>query len=197
MYRSVPRHRPFVPVALLVSAAIAWGCHQGTHVTTLPDVKPADAGRTVPDWYVNPPRDDRTIVATASATSEDMQLALTKAQTIARATLAEQMQATYDVLNKQFAEEVGRDSTTQLLDQFTRTVEGVVHTTLVNTAPRSQYLEREPGGYRAFVLMSAARADMTERLLRELKANEALYTRLRATQAYRELERTIPRDSMP
>jgi hypothetical protein len=160
----------------------------GTRVTTLPKVSKAETGRIVPDWYVNPPRDEKSIVASGSATSSDMQLALTKAQTVARATLAEEMQATYKVLTKQFAEEVGRDDSNRLLDQFTRTVEAVVNATLVNTVLRQQYLQQELTGYRAFVLVTVSRDDIAARLLKELKANEALYTRLRATQAFKDLE---------
>jgi hypothetical protein len=160
----------------------------GTHVTTLPKVSKAEMGRVVPDWYVNPPHDAKFLVASGSATSSDMQLSLTKAQTVARATLAEEMQATYKVISKQFAEEVGRDDSNRLLDQFTRTVEAVVNENLVNTALRQQYLELEPPGYRAFVLVTVSRDDIAARLLKEVKANEALYTRLRATQAFRDLE---------
>ena len=117
-----------------------------------------------------------------------MQLALTKAQTVARATLAEELQATYKVLSKQFAEEVGRDDSNRLLDQFTRTVEAVVNANLVNSTLRQQYLQQEPPGYRAFVLVAVSRDDVAARLLKELKASEALYTRLRATQAFKDLE---------
>jgi hypothetical protein len=160
----------------------------GTHVSTLPRLSKAETGSVVPDWYVNPPHDEKNLVASGSATSSDMQLALTKAQTVARATLAEEMQATYKVLSKQFAEEVGRDDSNRLLDQFTRTVEAVVNANLVNTTLRKQYLQQEAQGYRAFVIVTVARDDIAARLLKELKANEALYTRLRATQAFRDLE---------
>jgi hypothetical protein len=37
----------------------------------------------VTDRYVNPPRDETFLIASGSATSSDMQLALTKAQTVA------------------------------------------------------------------------------------------------------------------
>lgn len=167
-------------------------CSHGTRVTSLPRIEHAEAGRIVPDWYVNPPKDEKSLIATGSATSQDMQLALTKAQTVARATLAEEMQVTYRVLSKQFADEVGRDSSSQLLDQFTRTVEAVVSTTLVNTAMRQQHLQQEPAGYRAFVLVGVSRDDIATRLLRELKANEALRTRLESIQAFRELEASVP-----
>jgi hypothetical protein len=176
---------------ILVAAGLAFALGAactGTRVTTLPKLAKADAGRIVPDWYVNPPRDEKSIVASGSATSSDMQLALTKAQTVARATLAEEMQATYKVLSKQFAEEVGRDDSNRLLDQFTRTVEAVVNANLVNTVLRQQYLQQEPPGYRAFVLVSVSRDDIAARLLKELKTNEALYTRLRATQAFKDLD---------
>lgn len=185
-------HRSAVPARLVSLAgvcaiALSAACG-GTRVTTLPKVAKADAGRIVPDWYVNPPHDEKSLVASGSATSSDMQFALTKAQTIARATLAEEMQATYKVLSKQFAEEVGRDDSSRLLDQFTRTVEAVVNANLVNTTLRQQYLQQEAPGYRAFVLVSVSRDDIAARLLKELKANEALYTHLRATQAFKDLE---------
>lgn len=184
-------------LATALCAVVIAGCSRGTHVTTIPGITGKAVGRTVPDWYVNPPRDDKTVVATGSATSADMQLALTKAQTVARATLAEQVQATYSILTRQFAEEVGRDSTGQLLEQFTRTVQGTVRETLVNTAPGRQYLQEEPAGYRAFVLVSVDKGDVAARLLREIKANEALYTRLRATQAFKDLERALAAPTVP
>lgn len=171
--------------ACVVALGAACG---GTHVTTLPKLSKAETGRVVPDWYVNPPRDAKFMVASGSATSSDMQLSLTKAQTVARATLAEEMQATYKVLSRQFAEEVGRDDSDRLLDQFTRTVEAVVNENLVNTVLRQQYLQQEAPGYRAFVLVAVSRDDIAARLLKELKTNDALYTRLRATQAFKDLE---------
>jgi len=169
-------------------ALVIAGCRGGTRVTTLPKISKAETGRIVPDWYVNPPRDEKLLVASGSATSSDMQLALTKAQVVARATLAEAMQATYKVLSKQFAEEVGRDDASRLLDQFTRTVEAVVNANLVNTVLKQQYLQQEAPGYRAFVLVTVSKDDLAARLLKELKANEALYTHLRATQAFKDLE---------
>lgn len=180
-----PAFRFLAPAACAIALGAACG---GTHVTTLPRLARTETGRVVPDWYVNPPRDAKLLVATGSATSSDMQLALTKAQTVARATLAEDLQATYKVLSKQFAEEVGRDDSNRLLDQFTRTVESVVNANLVNTTLSRQYLQQETAGYRAFVLVTVARDDIAARLLTELKANEALYTRLRATQAFKDLE---------
>ena len=184
--------RQLKPMFRLLSAgapAIVLGAAcSSTHVTTLPRLSRSETGSVVPDWYVNPPRDAKLLVASGAATSSDMQLALTKAQTVARATLAEEMQATYKVLSKQFAEEVGRDDSNRLLDQFTRTVEAVVNANLVNTALSRQYLQQEGTGYRAFVLVTVARDDIAARLLKELKANEALYTRLRATQAFKDLE---------
>jgi hypothetical protein len=186
MHRSASFSRcRLVAAAGVIAVGTACG---GTHVSTLPRISKAETGRVVPDWYVNPPHDAKFLVASGSATSSDMQLALTKAQTVARATLAEEMQATYKVLSKQFAEEVGRDDSNRLLDQFTRTVEAVVNENLVNTALRQQYLQQEAPGYRAFVLVTVSRDDVAARLLKELKANEALYTRLRATQAFKDLE---------
>jgi hypothetical protein len=181
--------RVIVVLAVAVSLpALVAACGHATRVTTIPKVSKAEAGRIVPDWYVNPPHDEKFLVASGSAISSDMQLALTKAQTVSRATLAEQMQATYKVLTKQFAEEVGRDDSNRLLDQFTRTVEAVVNANLVNTVLRQQYLQQEAPGYRAFVLVAVSRDDLAARLLKELKANEALYTRVRATQAFKDLE---------
>jgi hypothetical protein len=186
MHRSaVSARRLTVAGACAIALGAACG---GTRVTTLPKLSKAETGRTVPDWYVNPPRDEKLLVASGSAISSDMQLALTKAQTVARATLAEQMLVTYKVLSKQFAEEVGRDDSNRLLDQFTRTVEAVVNANLVNTVLKQQYLQQETPGYRAFVLVTVSRDDIAARLLKELKANEALYTHLRATQAFRDLE---------
>ena len=75
----------------------------------------------IPEWYLNTPTAENYIYEAASATSRDMDLALNKAETEARAKVGRTMQAKINSMQKKFEEEV----VAELID------EGYVQTELV------------------------------------------------------------------
>lgn len=148
--------------------------------------------RNLPGWYLRPPRDDNYLFAAATAVSRDVQLAINKAQADARSGIAQELEVRYGALNKRFVEEVGR-SGPQLLDQYTSAWKSVVSTTLYGSRPRQQELRTEGSLYRATVLMELPVGEMSKKLLEQLRAQEQLYTRFRASEVFKELDAEVQR----
>ena len=178
-------------VVLLLAAAVA--CGGGPKpVTDLTPPASKETIRNLPSWYLKPPTDKDWIYAPATALSRDVQLAINKAQADARNGLAQQLEVKYGALNKRFVEEVGREGS-QLLDQYTQVYKAVVSTTLYGSRPKQQVLRTEGGLYRAIILMELPVGEMSKRLLEQLRAQEQLYTRFRAGEAFKELDAEVQR----
>ena len=147
--------------------------------------------RICPNWYYNPPRDPNYLFAAKTATSADMQLAVDKAVQDARVDLAAQLEAHVMGLIKKFDEEVGATNDRELLGLYSQTSKTVVDRTLVGARVRQQEVFKEGELYRACVLVELPLGPARELLLDQIKSNEILYTRFRASQAFKELEKEV------
>ena len=145
----------------------------------------------IPDWYKTPPTDAEHLFGIATATSRDMQMAVQKAKTTAQADLAQQLSTKLGNLTKQFQEETGEQEGSELLTQFTSATKTVTSETLVGTKVDQQQILPEKEIYRVYVLMSLPIGKANEMLMEKLKADQALYTRFRSTQAFEELDKEI------
>ncbi|MGQ0648331.1 MAG: LPP20 family lipoprotein [Gemmatimonadaceae bacterium] len=177
----------------LISLSFAGGCSRGPKPPI--DLHPPASRETIrnlPSWYLKPPTDNNYLFGTATALSRDVQVAINKAQADARNALAQELEVKYGALNKRFVEEVGREGS-QLLDQYTAVYKGVVSTTLYGSRPRQQVLRTEGSLYRAIILMELPVGEMSRRLLEQLRAQEQLYTRFRAGEAFKELDAEVQR----
>ena len=180
--------RRHIPACLV---AFAIGCSSAPKPA--PDLLPPASRETVrnlPGWYLRPPRDDNYLFGAATAVSRDVQVAINKAQADARSAIAQELEVKYGALNKRFVEEVGREGA-QLLDQYTQVYKAVVSTSLYGSRPRQQELRTENSLYRATVLMELPGGEMSKRLLEQLRAQEQLYTRFRAGEAFKELDAEV------
>lgn len=180
--------RRHIPACLV---AFAIGCSSAPKPA--PDLLPPASRETVrnlPGWYLRPPRDDNYLFGAATAVSRDVQVAINKAQADARSAIAQELEVKYGALNKRFVEEVGREGA-QLLDQYTQVYKAVVSTSLYGSRPRQQELRTENSLYRATVLMELPVGEMSKRLLEQLRAQEQLYTRFRAGEAFKELDAEV------
>lgn len=166
--------------ALLLSLGLVLGC-----ASNRPD--PGEA----PSWYSKAPRDDQHLYAAATASSQDMQLAVDKARTQAQTALAGQLETRMGNLTKQFSEETGTGETSELLQQFTSATKAVIDQSISGATIDKQKQTREGNGYRAYVLMVMPVGAANQALMNKIKANEALYTRFRASQAYEELNKEL------
>ncbi|MFN8583611.1 MAG: LPP20 family lipoprotein [Gemmatimonadaceae bacterium] len=178
---------------LIALSAVAVGC---SHPKTTTDTAPAPSRevlRNLPGWFAKPPTDDKYLYGPATAVSRDLQIAINKAETEGRNNIAQQLEVKYSSLNKRFAEEVGRDAGSQLLDQYTQVYKSVVSQVLYGSRAKQQSMRVEGGVYRAFVLMELPVGEMAKKLMDQIRTQEQLYTRFRASESFKELDAEIER----
>ena len=170
-------------VGLCVVLAMVAGC-----ASTAPKKE-----KTAPGWYQNPPPGDEShLYAATVSESRRMDVAAKKAKTDGRAELARQMGIKVQNLEKLFQEEVGADAESELLEQFTSVTKTVTSETLHGVQEEEKETQSlEDGRFRVYVLMSLPIGAANQAMLAKLKANEHLYTRFRATQAFEELDAEV------
>jgi hypothetical protein len=175
----------FVTVLTIMVVVFA-GCAGGKKMNA-----PSGAKMTVPEWYVNPPKDDDRMISATTATSKDLQTAVDKAKQDARAEIARQLDLRMTGLSKRFVEETGLGEDAELLDMFTQVSKSVISDSLVGSRVAKQQLDQEGAIYRAYVMMEMPIGEANARLIGKIKAQERLYTRFRASQTYDELDEEV------
>lgn len=180
-------------LALLSMAVLVSACGSSRTSTDLTPSPTAQTLKNAPKWFIQVPEDPNMLFAAATATSSDMQLAVNKAQTEGRNQLAQQLEIKFNGLQKRFQEETGAGDGSEYLDQFTLAYKSVVSTVLYGSRIGKQEFQREGEIYRSYVLMEMPIGQANQELIAKLKANQNLYTRFRATEAYKELDEEIER----
>lgn len=168
------------------------GCKSSNPNNNLTQGANDDAIKNLPDWFLSPPKGDASyLYSTATSTSRDMQMAINKAKTTAQTALAQSMRTKLGNVTKQFQEEVNSGEDSELLQQFTSATKVVTSEVLNGVAVEEQKLQNENGVWRAYVLMSLPIGAANAQLMEKVKANQALYTRFRATKAFEDLDEEL------
>lgn len=167
--------------AALLVAAFLIGCGGSQ---PLPQTDTGD----VPEWYANIPTDPNFLYAVNTSTSRDMQLAVDKSMQAARTEVGRQVEVKINALQKRFQEETGIGDDAQLLDQFTQASKTVVSTSLSGSKEKQKKIVKDGNNWRAYVLVEYPLGAAQEALREQIKKNEQLYTRFRASQTYKELD---------
>jgi hypothetical protein len=173
---------------LVALAIIATGCASSGRPAT-----PQEVVSDMPRWYRSVPNDPNFLFAVATAESRDMQLAVNKATADARNGIASQVETRMQGMTKRFQEEVGLGADAQLLDQFTTASRQVVSQTLNGSRVKEQDIKTAGGTYRAYVLLELPIGVASQALRDRIKANEQMYTRFRASEAFKELDTEVQR----
>ncbi len=166
----------------LIVVVFLIGCGGGTQ--TLPSA----AEGTVPTWFTSVPQDPNFIFAANTATSQDLQLSIDKATTGARAEIGRQVEVRINALQKRFDEEVGVGEDTQLLQSFTQASKTVVSTSLSGSRIKYQEQYKDGNLWRSYVLVEYPIGAANEALMAQIKKNEQMYTRFRASETFKELD---------
>ncbi len=183
-------------LALLVviagSGIVHTGCGSKKPVTTTQEAS-KKVLRKMPEWVLEPPREEGFIFESGTATSRDLQVCRDKAADAARLNIARSLETRFNSLTKRFQEEVGTEADAQFLDQFTQATKAVVSTTLVGLSTEEAEVLVEDGVYRAYVLLKLPLGAANKILLERLKQQEELFTRFRSSEIFQELESDVTR----
>ncbi|MGC8596214.1 MAG: LPP20 family lipoprotein [Candidatus Kryptoniota bacterium] len=142
----------------------------------------------IPEWYTNVPQDPNFLYAANSQASQDMQMAVDKATAAARADIGRQLELKIQGLQKRFVEETGTGNDAQILQMFTQAEKTVVSTTLNGSRVKNQKSVRDGNLWRAYVLVEYPIGAANSALMQQIKNNNQMYTRFRASQAFKELQ---------
>jgi len=178
-------------IFVLISAAVLLviaGCGGGTEA---PVTDPADTTALWPAWYSNPPIDAGFHLAAATATSQDPQLAIDKAELDAQARLATEVNTQLQAMMTRFIEEVGSGEDAQLLDKTSNATKRTTDEALAGVRIRKQETIREGNIWRGFVLAEVPVVEAQKALLGGITKDEEMYTRFRDSQAFQALEAAV------
>jgi hypothetical protein len=145
-----------------------------------------------PEWYSELPAEDEKIYATANAVSPDRQMAEKIAGREARVALARHLEVMVNGLQRGFEEQLTLQGDFELLQSSQEVAETVTHTTLVGSRVDKKETHLTPkGNYRVFVRMELDRDLVRQNYLDEVRKYQELETRLRASDAFKEMERRV------
>ena len=157
-----------------------------------PDLSPDASKKTIgnmPDWFLNNPEKEGYKYYAATETSQDMQMAIDKAALTAANALAGQMDSEMSALIKRAKEETGLGEDSDIIDRFSSTQEQIISKSLQDYKIKNKDIQMDSGNiYRAYVLIEWDAGAANKKLLAQIKADEALYTAMRTTELFDEME---------
>ncbi len=159
-----------------------WQCSSQKAVA----VKPEET--CVPSWYLSPPHSPDTVWAVNSAISSRMQIAIDKATMNARTNVAQQINVIVKNLMKSYEEEVSTEVKPVVLSQYSGVAKHVASASLQGSYVVEQKICQKGDFYEAYVKVAYPLHSVKKQLLQQIKNKQELYTRWRASQAFRELE---------
>ncbi len=173
----------FITVISSIAAVFIIGCGGSK---TLQSSLPCD-----PEWFNNIPSDPNTLFAAKTETSQDYQLAIDKATLSARTEIGNQVDLKLTALEKNFKEETGTGEDAQFLSMMTQAKKSVLSTSLQGSRVKSVEKCKDGNIWRAYALVEYPLGAAREAYLQQLKKNEQMYTRFRATQTFKELDEEV------
>ena len=147
----------------------------------------------IPSWYLKIPSDDDTIYSSGSAKAPDIQLAVDIAIMNAKTTLADRINGKLDSMTKSFVAKIGSDDLdTSVLTEIEKTSKNVIASVDVAGYVVDQSdITQEGTQYRAYVLLAYNSEEATKVLMNRMKRDRMIYSRIRSTEAWKELEEEV------
>lgn len=146
-----------------------------------------------PNWYTeNKKKDDFGIYAVASEYSRDFQFAVDKSTLSAKRELAGNFSSYMSAMMKDFATESGTTGSDVARADLERTTKMIVGRVNLVGVERTQFkVVHENNGYRAFVQVRYSEDQSNRILMNEVRKNNALYARFKASKSFRELDAEV------
>ena len=144
----------------------------------------------IPEWYLNIPSADDTIYSSGSARAPDLQLAVDIAIMNAKTTLADRINGKLDSMTKSFVAKIGSDDLdTSVLTEIEKTSKNVIASVdVAGYVVDKSDITQEGTQYRAFVLIAYNSEEATKIMMNRMKRDRMIYSRIRSTDAWKELE---------
>ena len=155
--------------------------------------KVAAAVSVVPDWYKEMPEKKGSIFTVGSATAPDLQFAVDIATLNAKVVLADRINGKLKAMTKSWMAKLGQtDVDASVMTEIEKVSKNVIAN--VDVAGYSPIkVDVFPAGtqYRAFVLLEYSDKEAAKILFNRMRKDRMVYSRLRSTEAWKELEREV------
>ena len=178
---------------IFTSSFIAFNCSNSG-----PDLSPEPTRKVmknIPDWFLNTPTKDGFRYETATATSQDLQLAINKATLDAASRLAATINSEMEGYTKRVQEENGLGADSDILDRYSQTQGQIIATALQDySVAKKELLEEKSNNqdiFRAYVLFEWDEGAAHKRLLDKIKADKEVYDAMRASELIQEMENKV------
>ena len=147
----------------------------------------------IPEWYLNIPSADDTIYSSGSARAPDLQLAVDIAIMNAKTTLADRINGKLDSMTKSFVAKIGsNDLDTSVLNEIEKVSKNVIASVdVAGYIIDKSDVTQEGTQYRAYVLLAYNNEEATKVLMNRMKRDRMIYSRIRSTEAWKELEEEV------
>ena len=147
----------------------------------------------IPEWYLNIPSAEDTIYSSGSAKAPDLQLAVDIAIMNAKTTLADRINGKLDSMTKSFVAKIGSsDLDTSVLNEIEKVSKNVIASVdVAGYIIDKSDVTQEGAQYRAYVLLAYNNEEATKVLMNRMKRDKMIYSRIRSTEAWKELEEEV------
>jgi len=146
----------------------------------------------IPEWYIKPPKDKDALYEKAVAKSRDMQMAMNKATMLARAQLAVVIQGEVNAITRLFMDENGDTSSARVSNHASvATSQEAILVRMNGAQQENAQILQEGDKYVAYVLIMYPIGEMNRLLVEQIRQTDAMNSKVRADEAYDEIERKI------
>lgn len=151
--------------------------------------------KSVPEWFLDTPKLEGFKYHSATATSQDLQGAISKAELDAANALSGQMESEMNAVIKRAQEETGLNFDSEIIDKFSKTQEQIISNSLRDYSISKKEIQEEKSDksniYRAYILIEWDEGAAQNRLLKKMKEDEQIYTIMRSTELFDEMEKKV------
>ena len=151
----------------------------------------------IPEWFLNLP-DGGNIIAYAAGTNENLKLqtAYDRALGEARETLASSLNLTITQQLNKIVDEISAGNDITLTEQLTEVTNYTTNTVKVSGWKEVEKdIQKNGDNYLVYVLIQFNLRDANKILLDQIKTNEDSFQKLKASQAFQELEEEVNKSS--
>ena len=152
----------------------------------------------IPDWFKQLPEEDDIIFSSGTATAPDLQLSVDIATMNAKSVLADRINGKLDSMTKRFVAKMGTtDIDTSVLEEIEKVSKNIVASVDV-AGYKVKEMEVYPSGpqFRTFVLLEYSDKEASKIIMNRMKKDRLVYSKLRSTNAFKELERNVNQSKM-
>ena len=147
----------------------------------------------VPDWYKEMPDKKGSIFTVGAAVAPDLQFAVDIATLNAKVVLADRINGKLKALTKSWMAKLGQtDVDATVMTEIEKVAKNVIaNVDVAGYSPIKVDVFASGTQYRAFVLLEYSDKEAAKIIMNRLRKDRMVYSRLRSTQAWKELEEEV------